>query len=90
MGRRPGAGYSLDRINNNLGYTAENCKWATTAEQQRNTRTTKLTYASVNAMKLRREEGATYKQIAAEFGVSRMCATHAIIGKTWANHEKTE
>ncbi len=31
-------GYSIDRTNNNLGYYKENCRWATSKEQNRNTR----------------------------------------------------
>lgn len=35
MGERP-VGLTLDRINNNLGYSKENCKWSTPQEQQQN------------------------------------------------------
>lgn len=38
MGARPSKDHSLDRINNNLGYNKENCRWATDKEQRRNTR----------------------------------------------------
>jgi hypothetical protein len=38
MGRRPSVSHSLDRKNNDLGYSEENCRWATFTEQNRNTR----------------------------------------------------
>lgn len=37
MGEKP-EGKSLDRIDNNKNYSKNNCKWATWAEQNRNTR----------------------------------------------------
>jgi hypothetical protein len=38
IGRRPSPKHSLDRINNSLGYFPENCRWATSEVQRRNSR----------------------------------------------------
>lgn len=40
MGRCP-PGYTLERVDNSLGYCKENCKWASRSEQANNTRVVK-------------------------------------------------
>lgn len=40
MGTRPSPGHSLDRGDNNRGYSKQNCRWATRSEQQSNRRNT--------------------------------------------------
>lgn len=42
MGDRPSRLHTLDRINNDQGYSAENCRWATRMQQQRNRRANRL------------------------------------------------
>lgn len=37
----PPEGKQIDRINNDLGYFKENCRWSTREEQAKNTRRTK-------------------------------------------------
>jgi hypothetical protein len=38
MGERPSPKHSIDRINNNMNYETNNCRWATQTEQLNNTR----------------------------------------------------
>lgn len=36
MGTRPSEDYSIDRKDNDIGYSKDNCRWATSVEQMRN------------------------------------------------------
>ena len=38
MGPRPSSGHSIERVNNDLGYSPDNCKWAERREQNENKR----------------------------------------------------
>ncbi len=42
MGQRPSSNHSLDRIDNSLGYSLENCRWATRLEQANNKRNNRM------------------------------------------------
>ena len=65
---------TLERINNNKNYSKENCKWATTAEQGKNTRSCKD--KKVNKKLLRaaikdlEANVLTHKEIATKYSIS--------------------
>lgn len=53
MGIRP-EGKTLDRVNNNLGYFKENCRWATIMEQSINKREYKRTVSNLPGVRVRK------------------------------------
>ena len=61
MGRKP-PGQTLERINNNLGYSAANCRWATHKEQCNNSR--KNHYIEINGTLV------TLKQLSEQTGLN--------------------
>lgn len=42
MGNRPSPNHTIDRIDNDMGYCKENCRWATAKEQSRNRRSNNI------------------------------------------------
>lgn len=67
MGERP-PNKTLDRIDNDKGYSKENCRWATLKEQSNNTRRT--TYAIVDGEKI------PFVIACEKFNVGISCARH--------------
>lgn len=84
MGRRPTARHSVDRIENNLGYSADNCRWANPLEQAQNKRRgTKLTLEAITEIKVHLGNGRPRTKIAEEFGVPWAVVSGIALGKTW-------
>lgn len=69
MGEAP-TGMSIDRINNDAGYSKENCRWTTQYEQSRNTSRNIL--ITINDEKLCATDAAKL------LGLSKSCITHRI------------
>lgn len=63
MGRRPSAGHSLGRVNNDGDYSPENCRWETRIQQHNNKRNNR--FIEFNGMRL------TLAQWGRHFGVKQ-------------------
>lgn len=82
MGERP-KGMTLERLDVDKWYEPGNCTWATAAQQAQNTRANVADWDSVRAMRKRRAEGATYQQLASDFGMSYNNVRLICRGESW-------
>jgi hypothetical protein len=83
MGERPSAKHSLGRIDNDQGYSPENCRWETMTEQSRNRRSTRLTLAMAREIRMQYRRGYSSKELGIEFNVSRQSIADIVFGRTW-------
>lgn len=84
MGERP-VGLTIERKDNNKGYSPDNCRWASMEEQWKNKRkpsTTQLTPAQVQCVRILRGQ-KTAIAIAAIYEVSKTAIYGVLTKRTW-------
>ncbi len=85
MGQAPTSKHTIDRIDNDKGYSPDNCRWASPAEQQQNRTNTKLDAAKVADIRRRLTAGESDLSIANLYGVHRSTVGYIRCGHTWRN-----
>lgn len=87
MGRRPSPLHTLDRRNNNRGYSKSNCHWVTRREQARNRRESFHTCSMEKADKIRAlyASGAYYQyELGEMFGLTQAHISQITRNVCWA------
>lgn len=82
MGERP-EGHTLDRKDNNKGYTKDNCRWATRKQQNRNTRVSVLTERKAHQIRWLAEMGYSRNHIGRMYGVTKATVNDVVLGRSW-------
>ena len=81
------SGYSdsltIERVDNDSGYSPENCKWVSKSEQVRNRRANKLTLVDAVKIRLAVDLGESRKSIAKRLGISTSHVNNIISHHRW-------
>lgn len=76
-------GLQIDRIDNDKGYSPENCRWATPAENSRNKRTNILRKEDVPVIRMLCWSGIRRSHVAKIFSVSKSLVDQIMTFKKW-------
>lgn len=86
MGRKPSKDHTLDRLDNDLGYYKENCRWATRLEQARN-RSPSFHKCSLDKAEEIRQLYATGEfyqiELADAYGLTQAHVSQIVRGTSW-------
>ena len=77
-------GLEIDRRDNNLGYSPENCRWTTHQENMRKTRQCKINMEKANEIRYLHKTGNyTQKELAEKFVLDVSTICYIINNKIW-------
>ena len=76
MGEKPSASHSIDRIDNDKGYSPENCRWASNKSQSVN--------KSTNSLVTFRGKTQCVSEWALELGIDRQCLRDRLFRYGWS------
>ncbi len=77
-------GLTIDRTDNDKGYSPDNCRFVTMAENSRNRRSTKLDWGKVAEIrKLILQKDLSYRLIAKRYGIAKSTITSIARNRMW-------
>ena len=86
IGELPTNLHSLERINNDKGYSLDNCTWILLSHQGRNKRASKLTEELVKEIKTLHVTGKySYAELGRQFNIDGSHVRKLVVGLRWKN-----
>ena len=82
MGPHPGKGWTLDRKENDKGYSKDNCRWATRRTQAQNRRG-QLDVSVVIKIRERFNSGERQSKLVTDLGISSSQISRIVRGLIW-------
>lgn len=89
MGSKPFPKAEIDRIDNDKGYSPENCRWATHAQNGQNQRRTKLTMEkAIEIRKVYRLGNISHRKLARKYSVCHSTIKSVVNNREWKETRK--